>query len=74
MRKLVKLVVFSDFDGTITECDVIVMIMEKFAPSEWTSIKDKILYERTINLKDGVERLFSLIESSKKVEIVDVAR
>ncbi|MBI2996734.1 MAG: MtnX-like HAD-IB family phosphatase [Candidatus Melainabacteria bacterium] len=66
-----KLVIFLDFDGTITEKDVIVMIMEKFAPPEWVQIKDKILYERTITLKDGVEKLFGLIESKKKNEIIE---
>lgn len=65
-----KLIIFSDFDGTITERDVIVMIMEKFAPPEWIEIKDKILYQRSITLKDGVEKLFSLIDSSKKNEII----
>ena len=63
-------IIFSDFDGTITERDVIISIMERFAPPEWIEIKNKILYERTITLKDGVEKLFSLIESSKKNEIV----
>lgn len=63
-------VVFSDFDGTITERDVIITIMERFAPPEWKELKDKILYERTITLKDGVEMLFNLLESSKKSEIV----
>lgn len=69
-----KPVVFSDFDGTITERDVIVMIMEKFAPPEWVKIKDQILYERTVTLKDGVEKLFSLIDSSKKNEIIQFAK
>ena len=63
-------IIFSDFDGTITERDVIITIMEKFATPEWIELKDKILYERTITLKDGVEKLFSLIESSKKNEII----
>ncbi len=63
-------IIFSDFDGTITEHDVILTIMEKFAPPEWKELKDKILYERTITLKDGVEKLFSLIETSKKNEII----
>ena len=69
-----KLIIFSDFDGTITEHDVIVMIMEKFAPPEWIQIKDKILYERSITLKDGVEKLFSLIESNKKNKIIDFVK
>lgn len=74
MIKSKKPVIFSDFDGTITERDVIIMIMEKFAPPEWVQIKDKILYERSITLKDGVERLFSLIDSSKKKEIIDFVK
>ena len=69
-----KPIIFSDFDGTITERDVIVMIMEKFASSEWIKIKDKILYERSITLKEGVEKLFNLIESSYKVEIIDYVK
>lgn len=69
-----KPIIFSDFDGTITKRDVIVMIMEKFAPPEWVEIKDKILYERTITLKDGVEKLFGLIGSSKKNEIIDFVK
>ncbi len=67
-------VIFSDFDGTITEHDVIVMIMERFAPFEWLEIKNNILYKRTTTLKDGVEKLFSLIESNKKNEIVDFVK
>ena len=65
-----KPIIFSDFDGTITERDVILSITEKFAPPEWVEIKDNILYKRIITLKDGVEKLFSLIESSKKNEII----
>lgn len=69
-----KLVIFSDYDGTITERDVIAMTMERFAPPEWVEIKDKILYERTIPLKEGVEKLFSLIESKKKDEIIEFVK
>lgn len=69
-----KLIIFSDFDGTITERDVIVMIMERFAPPEWVQIKDQILYERSITLKDGVEKLFSLVDSNKKKEIIDFVK
>lgn len=68
---LKKPIIFSDFDGTITNHDVIMMIMKRFAPPEWEKIKDDILYKRTINLKDGVEKLFNLIESSKKEEILN---
>ena len=63
-------IIFSDFDGTITERDVIFIVMEKFAPPKWIQIKDKVLYERTITLKEGVEKLFNLVDSSKKNEII----
>ena len=74
MVKNKKVLIFSDFDGTITERDVIVSIMEQFAPSEWIEIKNKILYERSITLKDGVEKLFGLIDSDKKIEILDFVK
>ncbi len=65
-----KPVVFSDFDGTITERDVIVMIMEAFAPPEWKQIVHRILDERTLSIRDGVTQLFHLIPGSKKEEII----
>ena len=71
MNKFKTPIIFSDFDGTITERDVILSIMERFAPPEWIEIKDNILYKRTTTLKDGVEKLFSLIESGKKNEIIN---
>ena len=74
MTKQKTAIIFSDFDGTITEHDVIVMIMEKFAPPEWVQVKDDILYRRTITLKDGVEKLFSFIPASKKNEIITFVR
>lgn len=64
-------VVFSDFDGTITERDVIVMIMEAFAPPVWQDITRQILEERTLSIRDGVAKLFSLIPGSKKQEIIE---
>lgn len=74
MLKNKKLVIFSDFDGTITERDVIVMIMEKFAPPEWEEIKDNVLYKRTMTLKDGIEALFGLIDSEKRNDIISFAK
>ncbi len=74
MVKDKKIIIFSDFDGTITERDVVVMIMERFAPPEWEEIKNKILYERSISLKDGIERLFGFIDSSKKAEILNFVK
>jgi 2-hydroxy-3-keto-5-methylthiopentenyl-1-phosphate phosphatase len=62
-------VVFSDFDGTITQKDVIIMIMEAFAPPVWRDIVDEILNQRTLSIKEGVSRLFRLISPEKKPEI-----
>jgi 2-hydroxy-3-keto-5-methylthiopentenyl-1-phosphate phosphatase len=62
-------IIFCDFDGTITERDVIIMVMERFAPPEWKDIADRILKSRTLSLKDGMQQLFALIASSKKREI-----
>jgi 2-hydroxy-3-keto-5-methylthiopentenyl-1-phosphate phosphatase len=62
--------IFSDFDGTITERDVIMMIMEAFAPPGWKEITHRILEERTLSIRDGVAELFRLIPGSKKDEII----
>lgn len=62
-------VIFCDFDGTITQRDVIIMIMEAFAPPEWRDIVDRILNQRTLSIRDGVQQLFELIPGSKRAEI-----
>ncbi len=61
-------VVFSDFDGTITEKDVLMSIVEHFAPPLWKEIWKKI-FTREITISQGVEELFHLIPSSRKEEI-----
>ena len=50
------------------------MIMEKFASPEWINLKDKILYERTVTLKEGIEKLFGMLQSSKKKEIISYVK
>lgn len=65
-----KYIVFSDFDGTITQQDVIMSIMKHFASPEWKEIRDKIFNEE-ITISEGVAQLFSLIPSSKKDEIIN---
>ncbi|MFD1735525.1 2-hydroxy-3-keto-5-methylthiopentenyl-1-phosphate phosphatase [Bacillus salitolerans] len=64
-----KPVIFCDFDGTITETDNIIALMKHFAPPEWETIKDEILSQE-ISIKEGVEKLFSLLPSSLKEELV----
>ncbi|MEH7526263.1 2-hydroxy-3-keto-5-methylthiopentenyl-1-phosphate phosphatase [Bacillus sp. JJ1503] len=62
-------VIFCDFDGTITNKDNIVNIMRQFAPPEWDAIKDDILGQK-VSIQEGVGKLFSLLPSSKKEEII----
>ncbi|WP_066295225.1 2-hydroxy-3-keto-5-methylthiopentenyl-1-phosphate phosphatase [Bacillus sp. FJAT-29937] len=62
-------VIFCDFDGTITNKDNIVNIMKEFAPPEWDAIKDDILGQK-VSIQEGVGKLFSLLPSSKKEEII----
>ncbi|AIE59442.1 2-hydroxy-3-keto-5-methylthiopentenyl-1-phosphate phosphatase [Bacillus methanolicus] len=67
-----KFAVFCDFDGTITEKDNILSIMQKFAPLEWIKVKDQILAQE-ISIQEGVGRMFSLLRSGLKDEIVHFA-
>ncbi|MFJ7828118.1 2-hydroxy-3-keto-5-methylthiopentenyl-1-phosphate phosphatase [Psychrobacillus sp. NPDC096623] len=68
-----KLVIFCDFDGTITNQDNIMAIMKKFAPPEWIPIKDDILGQR-ISIRDGVAKMFSLLPIESKDEIISFVR
>ncbi|MET3292687.1 UNVERIFIED_CONTAM: 2-hydroxy-3-keto-5-methylthiopentenyl-1-phosphate phosphatase [Brevibacillus sp. OAP136] len=65
-----KLVLFCDFDGTITEKDNIVAIMRRFAPPEWEELTQRILGQE-ISVRAGVGKLFTLLPSSLRQEIVD---
>lgn len=66
-----KPVIFCDFDGTITEHDVIQMIMAEFAPPQWKSIVSEILDARTLSIKDGIVKLFDLIPSALEPKITE---
>ncbi|MFC9444829.1 2-hydroxy-3-keto-5-methylthiopentenyl-1-phosphate phosphatase [Bacillus cereus] len=52
--------VFCDFDGTITNNDNIMSIMEKFAPPEAEEVKNRILSQE-LSIQEGVSQLFQLI-------------
>jgi len=62
--------IFSDFDGSITERDAIVMTLERFAPPEWKDITRKILKERTLPVREGIQQLYALLGSDLKDEII----
>lgn len=63
-------VIFCDFDGTVTEKDNIVAIMEEFSPEGWQPIVQEILSEN-ISIREGVGKMFSRISSDKKQEIIE---
>ncbi|TCS74778.1 2-hydroxy-3-keto-5-methylthiopentenyl-1-phosphate phosphatase [Effusibacillus lacus] len=68
-----SIVIFCDFDGTITERDMIISLMERFGPDGWEAIKDDILSQR-ISVQEGVGKLFSLIPSVRREELVQYAK
>ena len=63
-------VIFSDFDGTITERDAIVMTLERFAPPEWKAIAHRILKERTLSVQEGIQQLYALMPSDLKQDLI----
>lgn len=65
-----KPVIFCDFDGTITNNDNIIAIMKQFNPPGWDPIKDDVLAQN-ISIREGVAKMFSLLPSDKKDEIIE---
>lgn len=61
--------VFCDFDGTITNNDNIMSIMEKFAPPEAEEVKNKILSQE-LTIQEGVSQLFQLLPTNLQHEII----
>lgn len=66
---LKKLVIFCDFDGTITTKDNIISIMKKFAPPEYLPIKENILGQKQ-SIREGVAQMFALLPTSLKEQII----
>ncbi|MGV2940952.1 2-hydroxy-3-keto-5-methylthiopentenyl-1-phosphate phosphatase [Mesobacillus sp. LC4] len=65
-------VIFCDFDGTVTEKDNIIAIMNEFGSDGWDEIKEAVLGRR-ISIREGVGKMFSLLPVSKKEEIIQFA-
>lgn len=65
-------VIFCDFDGTVTEKDNIISIMNNFAPPGWNELKDAVL-DRRISIREGVGKMFSLLPVGLKDEIIQYA-
>ncbi|MEC5302771.1 2-hydroxy-3-keto-5-methylthiopentenyl-1-phosphate phosphatase [Bacillus thuringiensis] len=61
--------VFCDFDGTITNNDNIMSIMEKFAPPEAEEVKNRILSQE-LSIQEGVSQLFQLIPTHLRDDII----
>ncbi|AOM07131.1 2-hydroxy-3-keto-5-methylthiopentenyl-1-phosphate phosphatase [Bacillus cereus] len=61
--------VFCDFDGTITNNDNIMSIMEKFATPEAEEVKNKILSQE-LSIQEGVSQLFQLIPTNLHDDII----
>jgi 2-hydroxy-3-keto-5-methylthiopentenyl-1-phosphate phosphatase len=66
------MIIFCDFDGTITENDNIINIMKYYNPPGWETIKDDILAGK-ISIRKGVGRLFGLLPASYREEITNYA-
>ncbi|WP_040288460.1 MtnX-like HAD-IB family phosphatase [Alicyclobacillus hesperidum] len=62
-----------DFDGTISERDMITTIMERFAPEESKPIIEAVKQGRR-TVKDGVEAMFQLIPSDQYDEVARFAQ
>ncbi|MEK8129762.1 2-hydroxy-3-keto-5-methylthiopentenyl-1-phosphate phosphatase [Paenibacillus filicis] len=67
-----KRIIFCDFDGTITVNDNIVAIMKHFRPEGWDKLVEQVV-SKQISIRDGVGRMFALLPTSRKQEIVDYA-
>ena len=65
-------VIFCDFDGTVTEKDNIIAIMNAFGPKGWDELKDAVL-DRTISIREGVGKMFSLLPVHLREEIIEFA-
>jgi len=64
---------FCDFDGTISETDMIVRIVTHFAPTQTKPIVDRVV-SREITVQAGVEAMFAKIRSEQYPEVVAFAR
>lgn len=67
-----KRVIFCDFDGTITVNDNIVAIMKHFQPPGVDELIRQVI-DKEISIRDGVGRMFALLPTSMREEIVDYA-
>lgn len=67
-----SLIIFCDFDGTITMNDNIIAIMKQFQPEGWKEIIEKAMNQE-ISIKTTIGSLFALLPSSLKDEVIRFA-
>ncbi|UUZ85620.1 HAD-IB family phosphatase [Paenibacillus sp. P26] len=67
-----KRIIFCDFDGTITVNDNIVAIMKHFQPEGWDTLVQQVI-SKELSVREGVGRMFALLPTERKREIVDYA-
>jgi 2-hydroxy-3-keto-5-methylthiopentenyl-1-phosphate phosphatase len=73
LTKSPKIIVFCDFDGTITEEETAVAMMTQFAPEISAKILPKI-FDRTLPLKIGVPQIWESIPAAYYAEMIAVSR
>ncbi|MGG0409751.1 2-hydroxy-3-keto-5-methylthiopentenyl-1-phosphate phosphatase [Peribacillus simplex] len=72
MDSFKKMVIFCDFDGTVTINDNIINIMKYFNPPGWETIKNDTLAGK-MSVREGVGHMFLLLPTAHREEIVHYA-
>lgn len=65
-------VIFCDFDGTITENDNILAVMKHFNPPGWVEIVNDLVAKK-LSIREAVGRIFALLPTANKAEIIRYA-
>jgi 2-hydroxy-3-keto-5-methylthiopentenyl-1-phosphate phosphatase len=66
------IVLFCDFDGTITLNDNIIAIMKQFEPEGWKDILKKAMNQE-ISIKQTIGSMFALLPSTQQEEVIHFA-
>jgi 2-hydroxy-3-keto-5-methylthiopentenyl-1-phosphate phosphatase len=66
------IILFCDFDGTITMNDNIIAIMKQFQPEGWKDILEKAMNQE-ISIKETIGSMFALLPSTLKDEVIRFA-
>ena len=66
-------IIFCDFDGTITDQETAVAMMNQFAPEVAAKILPEIFAQR-ISLKQGIREIWESIASCRYEEMIEVSR